>query len=109
MRKIFVLSLLIVIGISFINLATAATVTLDPPIGANNFIELITIITDGVVVVISPVAVIMIIVAGILFLTSAGNPERINSAKTCLIYAVIGIVVVISAKGMAEFIETTLK
>ncbi|MBU4204629.1 pilin [Patescibacteria group bacterium] len=108
MKKIYILPLLIIIGVSFVSLATAAEIT--NPLGNTKDIKtLITKIADGVVVIIGPIATIMLIVAGILYLTSAGNPERINNAKTALIYAVIGIAVAISAKGVAEFIGTTLK
>jgi len=108
MKKVFALSQIVFISLFLASFILAQT-TITNPIGASNFKELITKIADGVAIIIGPVAVIMFIVAGILYLTSAGNPERINSAKACLMYAIIGIAVAISAKGMAEFIESTLK
>jgi hypothetical protein len=38
-------------------------------------------------------AVIMFLYAGILFVTSAGDPSKITKAKTAVIWAVIGIAV----------------
>jgi hypothetical protein len=45
--------------------------------------------------IISPIffgsAIIMFIYAGILFITSAGDPSKITKAKTAVIFAIIGI------------------
>lgn len=46
------------------------------------------------------VAVIVVIVAGFRYVTSGGDSSKINSAKTELIYAIVGLVIV----GMAQFI-----
>ena len=51
---------------------------------------------------------IMIIVAGIFYLTSAGSPERIGVAKKALIYAIAGIVIAIAAAAIVEVIKTAL-
>ena len=47
----------------------------------------------------SGVVVVMWVVAGIIFLSAAGDPGKLSSAKTALIAAVIGTVVVIVANG----------
>jgi len=50
----------------------------------------------------------MIIVAGIFYATSAGNPEGVNKAKAALTYAVIGIVIGLAASGIVVIIKTIL-
>lgn len=40
-------------------------------------------------------AVIMVIYGGFLYVTSAGNEENVNKAKKILLYAVVGIIVII--------------
>ena len=40
-------------------------------------------------------AVIMVIYGGFLYISSAGNQEKVDSAKKILLYAVIGIVIII--------------
>lgn len=37
-----------------------------------------------------PVSVIAILIAAILYLTSAGNPQRINRAKDALLFSIVG-------------------
>jgi len=50
------------------------------------------------------VAVIMIMVAGLQFITSNGNPQNVSKARMSLIYALIGIVVVVLAQVIVHFV-----
>jgi hypothetical protein len=52
--------------------------------------------------------VIFIIVGGIRYITSAGNPKAIEGAKKTLIYAVGGLILSISAYGILTFIQDQL-
>lgn len=49
-------------------------------------------------------AVIIIVVSGIKYMTANGNKSTIESAKSTLIYAVVGLIVVIAAYAIVEFI-----
>jgi FtsH-binding integral membrane protein len=51
-------------------------------------------------------ATISFIVSGIMFLTATGNPGRMGIAKTALIAAVIGIIVIVLAEGAKTFVST---
>ena len=48
------------------------------------------------------------IIAGILYLTSAGSPEKTGTAKKAMIAAVIGTVLVILAAGAAPLIKDAI-
>lgn len=50
-------------------------------------------------------AILMILYAAFLFLTSAGNEERVGTAKKTLLYGVIGIAVAILAYVAVGFIS----
>lgn len=50
------------------------------------------------------IAVIMIIVGGLKYVTSSGDPQAISSAKKTIIYAIIGLVVVIFAQLIVQFV-----
>jgi len=47
--------------------------------------------------IIFPLAVLMIVIGGVMFLTAAGSPERINTAKKILTSTVIGLVIIFLA------------
>lgn len=50
------------------------------------------------------VVVVMWVVSGILFLVAAGDPSKLGTAKTGLIAAVAGTVIVILANGAIGFV-----
>ncbi len=49
-------------------------------------------------------AVIALIIAGIRYITSGGNPQSVTAAKNSILYAVIGIVVAVLAYAIVEFV-----
>ncbi|HEY8886516.1 MAG TPA: hypothetical protein VIM31_03415 [Candidatus Microsaccharimonas sp.] len=50
------------------------------------------------------IAVIVIIVGGIMYVTAAGNSANITKAKNMLLYAVVGLVIVIAAYAITNFV-----
>ena len=84
----------------------ALAVTIPNPLqGVNNFAQLLTRIAEQVGLLIASLGAIMIIVAGILYLLSAGNPEKIATAKKALIYAIAGIAIGLAASAIVSIIQ----
>ena len=54
------------------------------------------------------VAVIIVIWAAFLFMTSGGSKERVTMARKTLLYAIIGLVILLLATGVTEFIKNVL-
>ncbi|MFA6190395.1 MAG: hypothetical protein WC711_02680 [Candidatus Staskawiczbacteria bacterium] len=54
------------------------------------------------------IAVIMFIVAGILFLTAQGQPEKVQAARSALIWGIAGVVVGILAFSILNIIGAAL-
>lgn len=50
------------------------------------------------------IAVIMVIISGLKYVTSQGDSNKISSAKNSLIYAIVGIVVVVFAQVVVQFV-----
>ena len=65
-------------------------------------------IIPAVAGLVGALSVIMIIVAGILYLTSAGSQEKMLTAKKALIYAIAGIVITLLAGAIVVTITTAL-
>jgi hypothetical protein len=61
-------------------------------------------IINALFIVAGAVAVIILIMGGIRYITSTGDSGRIKSAKDTILYAVIGLVVVIIAKEIVGFV-----
>ena len=104
-------SLLCIVGFVLTPIALATgNVTIPDPLnlGPGGFVTLLGRIVTGVGTLIASLGTIMIIVAGILYLTSAGNPERMGTAKKALVYAIIGIVIGLAATAIVEIIKQTI-
>lgn len=50
------------------------------------------------------IAVVVIIIAGYIYTTSAGDPAKTKRAKDAILYAVIGLVVIILAFTITQFV-----
>lgn len=55
------------------------------------------------------IAVIMIIVAGVMYVTSSGDSGRVTKAKNMLTYAIVGIIIVIIAFAITNWVVGVLK
>ncbi|MBR3386476.1 hypothetical protein IKG68_02825 [Candidatus Saccharibacteria bacterium] len=60
-------------------------------------------IINGIIAVLAIVAVIVIIYAGIQYMTSAGDASKLKRAKDTLLYAVIGLIICALAAGITNF------
>jgi hypothetical protein len=55
-------------------------------------------------VIVGVISVIMIIVAGLRYVTSGGDANQVASAKNTLLYAIVGIVIVVFAQIIVRFV-----
>jgi len=54
--------------------------------------------------IVGVVAVIMIIIGGFRYITSAGNDSNVSAAKNTILYAIIGLVIVALAQFIVRFV-----
>jgi type IV secretion system pilin len=66
--------------------------------------SVITLVVNIMSLLLGAVAVIMIIIAGFKFVTSGGETAKVSSAKSTILYAVVGLVVAIMAKVIVYFV-----
>ena len=69
----------------------------------------LTRITNFLFYLLMAVAVLFLIAAGIQFVTAQGDPEKIKKARDYVLYALIGVVVGILAKGLTTFLQKVLE
>lgn len=58
--------------------------------------------------IIGVASVIIIIISGLKYITSAGDPKQIASAKDTLLYAIIGIIIFVFAQAILNFVVARL-
>jgi hypothetical protein len=54
--------------------------------------------------IVGVIAVIMIIVGGLKFVTSGGDANNVSAAKNTILYAIVGLVVVALAQAIVRFV-----
>lgn len=70
--------------------------------------SIITTIINAVIFVIGMVAVVMIILGGINYATSQGDPAKVKKGKDTILYGIIGLVVALLAYAIVNFVLTAL-
>lgn len=82
----------------------------DPP--EANALDIVTTIVSAVLGLLGVAFFILMIYAGVLWMTAAGNPDSVKKAKQILSNSVIGIVIVLSAyaisKTVVSYISTNI-
>jgi len=69
---------------------------------------IITKISNAILAVVGVLAVLFLILGGVQYITSAGNPDNVAKAKNTILYAVIGLIFVILSFAIVNFIITRL-
>jgi len=84
-----------------INDAAGSNQTATPETTLNSTV---THVVSVLTLVVGVIAVVMIIIAGLRYTASAGNPEAAKEAKNTILYAIIGLVVVAMAQIIVHFV-----
>jgi hypothetical protein len=71
---------------------------------ADSINKVISNIINVLSIIVGIVAVIMIILGGFKYITSGGDSGSISSAKTTIIYAIVGLVIVALAQVIVKFV-----
>ena len=66
------------------------------------------IISEAILPIGGVIVVIMIIYAGFMYVTAAGNETKVKNAHTALLYAVIGAAILLGARVLAGVIKATI-
>lgn len=97
------LSLILPIGV------LAAVIEIQNPLQAGTFEKIIDNLIDFIFKIAIVLAPLMIVIGGFLYLTSAGNLEQVSRAKRLIVWAAVGFIIVLLAKGIMNMIESILE
>lgn len=65
-------------------------------------------ITNTILYIVGIVAVIMLIIGGIRYVTSGGDAKKVTDAKNTVLYAVIGLIISLLAFAIVNFVISAL-
>lgn len=103
MKKL--LPILILCGIFAVAIPVLADVTIPNPLKHNTIVEILGAITSLLVIIAISLGVIMIIWAGIQYMTAGGSEEKIAKAKKTILYTIIGVAIVLAADFIIDIIK----
>lgn len=109
----FSVLLLLVVAIPVVTLASAVQLGAgggngNVPTSVGNLGEIVTKIESMIWIVFGLLAVIMFVVAGILFLTAGGAPEKVQTARAAFIWGIVGVAVGIVAYSIVAVVSGVL-
>ncbi|MGB2762556.1 MAG: hypothetical protein WBC21_03390 [Minisyncoccales bacterium] len=105
MKKI--ISALVLVG--FLVLPLGILAYTEPTLPTTELDEALVNITNFMFWLLMAVAVIFLIAAGISFITAGGDPEKVKKARDYVLYALIGVVVGVMAKGLTTFLRAIIE
>ena len=83
-------------------------VSVPPEVKSKSFTSdasIVTTILNTISLAIGVASVIMIIVGGLMYVTSAGDQNKVARAKDAIIYAVVGVVISIIGYALLTFVK----
>jgi len=86
----------------------SAQITIPNPLASDSITGLIDTIATWLLGIGLTISTIIIIWAAIVFMTSGGNAVRVTMARKTLWYAIIGIVILLMAKGVTSLVNNFL-
>lgn len=67
--------------------------------------QVFTNIKEGLIALLAVVAAIAIIVAGYLFLTAGGDPNKVKMAQQAVLFALVGVMVALLAETLVTMVQ----
>jgi hypothetical protein len=87
-------------GVNFVDGSTGCS----GPKGAKGVGDVVASIINILSLVVGILAVIFVIIGGLKFITSSGDPANVSSARNTIIYALVGLVIVALAQVIVRFV-----
>ncbi|OGZ69452.1 MAG: hypothetical protein A3D44_03450 [Candidatus Staskawiczbacteria bacterium RIFCSPHIGHO2_02_FULL_42_22] len=116
-QRFFIILITCAVVFSFSQVALAEIIKIPNPLCLNgpadkNCVKdlpgLIDKIADYITSVIGALAGLMFLIAGIMYIVSAGDPGKAGRAKTVAIYAAVGLGIALAGKGLIVVIKAVV-
>ena len=78
------------------------------PLSTDSFEDLLGAITQFIFTIALALAPVMLIIAGFMFVTSAGDTNRVGTAKKLAIYTLVGLAIILLASGLIKVLQSIL-
>ena len=98
------------LAILFVPLITESKIIkIENPFGENSTIwTVLDKIINGIFYLSLPIGALMIVIAAFYLLTSAGDPAKVSTAKSIILWTIVGIIVIFLSKAIVELLRNIL-
>ncbi len=83
--------------------------TLANPLKAESFSDLIAAILQIMIQLGTPIAAICFVYTGFVFVTSEGDPKKLDTAKSMFFWTVIGTAIILGATIILQILQSTVQ
>lgn len=80
----------------------------EGPQSIEEFLNILEKIANWIFAILLAVALIFIVYAAFKFVTAAGNPANVEQARQMLLFAIVGIVVAVAARGIVAVAKSII-
>jgi len=105
MKKIFLLICIGTLTLLPASALAAQIIEIKNPLEAESFEDLLNTIVTFIFWIAIAIAPIMIMIAAFFLLTAGGDPKRIDTAKQIILWTVIGLAIILLAKGLISVLR----
>ena len=70
---------------------------------AGSVTDTVIAVINGVIAILATVAVVIVIIGGVNYMTSSGEAEKVKKAKNTILYGLIGLVICVLAFAIVNF------
>lgn len=91
-----------------ISLPALAQVKLKNPLKTDDPTQLIGFFIKGIMGIVGSVALLMFVIGGLMWLTSAGNPDKIKKGRDIILWSIIGLIVIFLSYTLVDFVISTI-
>ncbi|MDP2864249.1 MAG: TrbC/VirB2 family protein [bacterium] len=105
MKKIFLLIFIGTLTLLPTSALMAQVIGIENPLEAESFEDLLNTIVTFIFWIAIAIAPVMIMIAAFFLLTAGGDPKRIDTAKQIILWTVIGLAIILLAKGLISVLR----
>ena len=105
MKKFLPILVLITLVLPIVTVAQVTTPLLPTNV---DLLDMIAQIANYLFWILLAISIVVIVYAGILFVTASGSAEQVEKARGIILYTVIGFFIILLARGFVELLQTIL-
>lgn len=99
---------LILLSALIANQAVALDINISNPIATSDFSVLLTNFLKWLLSVAGSLALLMLIVGGVFYVTSSGNDQRVETAKKMITWTLLGLILILASYSIIIVIDELL-